>query len=279
MTAGDSVCTLCPATGGCLASWHVAGQPVLRTADSTSDILDMASFPLVPYSNRIGGGSFEWQGIPITLAKNFAPEPHAIHGLGWMRTWAVERQLPDSVTLVLRHKGDEHWPWPFDAWQRISVGEQHLLLELRATNRAATAVPLAFGHHPYFDQAGAELCFDAEKIWMAGHDNLPTFSQQVSGAFDFRTAARVAGRSIDHCYSGLSGSAQIIWLDRPLALEIMSPLPAAVVYVPLGGDAFCFEPVPHVNNALNMPGADPGMPIVAPGSSFETSVMFRAVPK
>jgi len=65
-------------------------------------------------------------------------------------------------------------------------------------------------------------------------------------------------------------------VDREYALEIDSDLPHAVVYTPADEDYFCFEPVPHINNALNR--ADGDMPIIAPGDSYTASITFRAVP-
>jgi aldose 1-epimerase len=52
---------------------------------------------------------------------------------------------------------------------------------------------------------------------------------------------------------------------------------AAVVYERKGGNAFCFEPVPHINNALNRPGDLPAMPKVQPGKSFTGIIRLTAV--
>jgi galactose mutarotase-like enzyme len=73
------------------------------------------------------------------------------------------------------------------------------------------------------------------------------------------------------------GRARIAWEGRPLELLITSDLPAAVVYIPKGEDRFCFEPVPHCNNALNREDADPPMPVVAPGEEFTAVIRFEAV--
>lgn len=276
---GESQCTVSPTIGGSLKSWHVAGQAMLRATPASRDPLDMASFPLVPYSNRIGAASFEWAGQKITLSKNFPPEPHALHGIGWQRPWLVESHQGDCIGLSLAHDGDDYWPWPFDAQQVIRVGATHLQLDLSVKNLAPHPVPLAFGHHPYFEQKGASLQFAASNVWISGEDALPTAAQSVIGQFDFTTLSRVEGRAVDNCYSGISGKVHIEWADCALALDIVSALPAAVVYVPKGGDAFCFEPVPHINNALNMLGQTPAMPIVEAGAWFETSIFFQAIPK
>lgn len=280
--SGDECCTIYPELGGSIGSWTIAGQPMLRSASDTAiadgTMLCMATFPLVPYSNRIGNGTFNWHGQPIKLRRNFAPEPHAIHGVGWQRPWSVIKHSESAVTLRYSHGSDASWPWPFEAEQHISVAGHQLTIILQAHNNATVPVPLAFGHHPYFDAAGATLRFSADAVWMSGMDALPTKAQPPDFRFDFRNGAPVEGRDIDHCYSGVSGPARITWADRPFALEITSApqLEAAVVYIPKYGDAFCFEPVPHINNALNLPGHTPAMPIVAAGETFETMITFRA---
>jgi aldose 1-epimerase len=282
---GEASCTIYPELGGSLGRWTVAGQEMLRAANPEAIVenepLGMASFPLVPYSNRIAGGAFEWDGRTIKLAKNFLPGQHSIHGIGWQRPWLVSARDHDCVRLTLMHHADAHWPWAFDAEQRIAVDDQTLTLNLIVRNRSDRAAPLAFGHHPYFDAAGAVLVFASDAVWMSGDDALPTEPISPHGAFDFSAPAPVEGRTIDHCYAGIAGPARISWADRPLALEIESfpQLGAAVVYIPQGGDAFCFEPVPHINNALNLAGHHPAMPVIAAGDAFETRITFRATPK
>jgi aldose 1-epimerase len=54
-------------------------------------------------------------------------------------------------------------------------------------------------------------------------------------------------------------------------------LGSAVVYSRRGLDAFCFEPVAHVSNALNRPNDASSMPTVAAGESFTASIRLRAI--
>ncbi|MFM2100159.1 MAG: hypothetical protein RLZZ366_1698 [Pseudomonadota bacterium] len=282
LTCGDSLCTLYPRLGGSLGCWTVDGQEMLRVGSAEAieacDPLGMASFPLVPYSNRIGGAQFEWRGETITLRPNFAPELHAIHGVGWKACWSVSEYSESEATLTYAHVGDDNWPWPFEARQRVSLTENRLTLALSIRNLAAFPVPASFGHHPYFDADGAMLTFNAEHVWMSGNDGLPTEPVVPTGQFDFATVKPVEGRVVDHCYAGVSGEARISWVGRSLALEIIAspPLKAAVVYVPKGGDAFCFEPVAHINNALKLPGHEPSMPVIPAGETLETTITFKA---
>ncbi len=279
--SGNSICTLCPELGGSILSWQVDGQNMLRRTDDAAladgSRLGFASFPLVPYSNRISEAQFEWNGSHFGITPNFAPEPHAIHGTGWEDSWAAELRGEDTIVLSLSHPGDARWPWAFVAEQIITVSTNGLKLELTAHNLSDAAAPLGFGHHPYFDQDGAFMEFEAEIVWMSGDDSLPSKAITPSGQFAFDTMASVEGRDIDHCYAGWSGQTRIAWTGRPHALEITSPMRAAVIYIPKGGDAFCFEPVPHINNALNMTGHEPAMPIIASGSAYHSTIMFSVV--
>jgi aldose 1-epimerase len=282
LTHGADRCDVIPQLGGSIGAWAVRGQDMMRGASAASiaacDPYGMASFPLVPYSNRIGGGTFKWGGDIFTLARNFPPEPHAIHGVGFERPWQVRTRSGDSVVLTLKHRPDSGWPWAFEAQQRITLAEGELTLNLSAVNLQGHSAPLAFGHHPYFPRGGAELAFHAQGVWLVGDDGLPCQWTKPTAAFDYSRGLPVERADIDHCFTGWSGAARISWPAKEWALEISgSPeLPHAVVCIRSDLDAFCFEPVAHMNDALNRHEQD-GMPIVQPGESFSASIAFRAV--
>ncbi len=279
---GEDRCELLPHVGGSIAGWTVHGQQMLRAASAASiaarDPFGMASFPLVPYSNRIGDGTFEWDGKTITLARNFPPEPHAIHGVGFEHPWRCTSRTSDSALLTLIHQPDASWPWAFEARQRITIAARELTLDLTAVNLAPRPVPLAFGHHPYLPRAGASLTFRARGVWLVGDDGLPSERVKPFGNFDFSRSTSVARGDVDHCFTGWTGPAQITWPEKPWGLEISgSPeLPCAVVCIRKGDDGFCFEPVPHINNALNLSDREPAMPVLAPGRSFCATIRMRA---
>jgi aldose 1-epimerase len=238
-----------------------------------------AGFPLVPYSNRIGHGGFEWRGQHVTLARNFPPEPHAIHGVGFERPWQVQARSSDSVLMTLKHRPDAGWPWAFDARQRITLTDDLLILEFDAVNLESQAVPLAFGHHPYFPRHGALLTFHAQGVWLADTDGLPCELVKPAGQLDFSKESAVENADIDHCFTGWKGLAIIAWPEKAQALGIAASreLSSAVVYIRRELDAFCFEPVPHMNNALNRIDPESAMPVIEPGESFEASIRFRAI--
>jgi aldose 1-epimerase len=285
LSQGESRCELLPLLGGSIGAWVVGGQPMLRAASgralAAKDVYATAGFPLVPYSNRVDAARFEWHGRSVALMPNFEPEPHAIHGVGFERPWEVHEQSENSALLTLKHLADAAWPWDFEARQRITLGTDFLTLSLSATNLERFPVPLAFGHHPYFPRGGARLQFRARSVWLHGEDGLPSERVAPSGDFDFSSGAPVERADIDHCYSGWERVARVIWEDKAQALEISaSPeLTYAVVYARAELDEFCFEPVPHLSNALNRQEAEWRMPVVSPGESFTASICFRAAPR
>ncbi len=166
---GAARCLVLPELGGSLGGWWIAGQAMLRPTDeaaiASGDPTRLSGFPLVPYSNRIGHGRFDWNGTTVELELIFPHEPHALHGTGWRAAWDVESHNARDVTLSHSHKADRHWPWPFEAKQHIHLTEFTLTIEMIAHNLSGQLVPLGFGHHPYFDTDAATLTFGAQRIW------------------------------------------------------------------------------------------------------------------
>lgn len=282
IAAGEAICEVWPDLGGSIGRWSIAGQDIFRRANGKFTAaklpLGMASFPLVPYSNRIGFGKFGFKDSSYQLEPNFAPEPHSIHGSGWTSRWQVEATSGNCISLCHDYLPEGGWPWPFQAKQKLKLYNDSLMMELTARNMADEPVPLAFGHHPYFESKGAILSFSAQEIWHTGDDNLPKRPEKPVGQFDFADGARVQGRVLDNGYGQWDGEAQIRWSDQPMLLDIISDMSAAVVYIPEGGDSFCFEPVPHIINALNLPEYGPQMAVVAPGETFKAAIDFQTRP-
>jgi aldose 1-epimerase len=283
LSHGAGRCDVIPALGGSIAAWTMSGQEMLRSASASSiasqDPFGMASFPLVPYSNRIDNGSFEWDGKPYSLARNFPPEAHSIHGVGFENPWQIRARAADSVTLEFDHRPSAAWPFAFEARQRITLSEYALAIDMSAVNLEDLPVPLAFGHHPYFPRRGALLKFAARGVWLVGDDGLPNLRVVPFGKFDYSKPMPVERGDIDHCFSGWDRTTEIEWPDRRYALEITASdaLPCAVVCIRGDIDCLCFEPVPHINDALNRRDRDDAMPVIAPGKSFNASILFRAI--
>src|SRR5690348_17327879 len=104
LSAGTLRLVLSPAVGGAISAFErVEGgdaQPILRSCPRPLEqVLDASSFPLIPYVNRIRGGSFEFRGREVRIAPNMKGDPSPLHGQGWLGSWGVERQDERSAVL------------------------------------------------------------------------------------------------------------------------------------------------------------------------------------
>jgi aldose 1-epimerase len=270
-------CDIVPALGGCVAGLWFHGMPVLRSTPPAqlSRARLAASYPLVPFSNRVAHARLQWQGISHALVKNNGEEPHAIHGVGWERPWTVLEQAPDFARLTYAHRPDASWPFAFDATQTIQVGLDSVTLTLGMTNQSAHAAPAGLGWHPYFTKrADAHVRFIAEGRWDMGPDKLPT-QRQPSAGLD----AACADLDLDHCFDGWDGSVELA--DAVMVTRIQSTLGHLVVYTQPSREFVAIEPVSHVNNALELAtqtGVAPerlGLRVLQPGETMVAQMTLQ----
>ena len=239
--------SLRPDLGGCVSGFWLGDVPVLRPAPAADldSVRRSASYPLAPFSNRIGQARFDWQGTGYTLAQNFLPEPHAIHGVAWQRPWQVKPIGADFAVLAYSHQPDESWPFAFECEQSFRLGATGLMMDLSITNRHSTAAPVGGGWHPYFvKRAYSHIAFNATGRWEMGMDKLPTERRALQGLHtDCKTL------DVDHCFDGWHGGVSL--RDELLDIRITSSLTNLVVFTQPGRDFVAIEPVSHVNNAIN----------------------------
>src|SRR5215472_5773640 len=99
--------------------WGTAGQrePIFRACRNPSEAhpFDLALNLLVPWSNRISGGGFAFEGAFYRLEPNLPGEIFPIHGNGFSSAWTVEETQPARATLTLDSVG----PGPFRYASRV----------------------------------------------------------------------------------------------------------------------------------------------------------------
>jgi aldose 1-epimerase len=232
-----------PDIGGSVAGLWLDGLPVLRSVEpaALTNARESASYPLVPYSNRIGERQFQWRNRNYTTAPNWPTEPHSLHGVGWMNPWQVTQSADDRVTLALTHPSDAHWPFAFHAEQIFELSATSLRVTLVVSNIDARETPVGMGWHPYFvRRARSRVHLELTHRW---EGKVPTHRVEQN-ALD----ADVAVLDLDNCFDGWRGPARI--RDEKLSLRLTSSLTHAVIYTPPSHDFFCVEPVSHVNNAI-----------------------------
>ncbi len=288
LSSGRLELGLKPCTGGSISFLHWieggARTAVLRKGNSDDEnVLEAASFPLVPFVNRIRGGSFEFRGRLVRLTPNMAGDPSPLHGQGWLAPWKVETEGQSQASLSFDHAAGE-WPWDYRAEQHFTLDETGLTLAMTCRNLSKEPMPCGLGQHPYFN-CGPDTRMDTQvaHVWTIDEHVLPVDKVPATGRFDLADRA-VCSQDLDHGFGGWGGRARITDPAWPFDLELSSPDARFFqLYSPASGGIFVAEPVTHANAALNKPEdqwADLGMQVLKPGEEMRLEmrleVMHRA---
>lgn len=279
LRAGRLRCELHPVLGGSVAGLWMGDAPVLRStpAAQLASARQAGSYPLVPFSNRIGQASLVWQGTQHPLVRNNGDEPHAIHGVGWQRPWSVLDEDGSSAMLCYEHRGDVGWPFAFDCSQSFRLTPGGLAMTLALTNQAQRPAPAGLGWHPWFaKRPGAHVSLRASGRWETGPDKLPTHRSATAGL-----DADCDGLEVDHCFDGWDGVAQL--RDAVMQVRVRSELTRVVVCTGAARNAVAIEPVSHVNNAVQMVAAgasadDLGLRVLQPGETMVAQMAIEVEP-
>lgn len=288
LTRGALSLTLAPSRGGSIARFDYLDRggtaiPVLRgiAPSETTSVLDMGSFPLVPYVNRIRGGRFPFRGREVALAPNMAGDPSPLHGQGWLGEWTVESLGEREARLSFRHEAGE-WPWAYDAAQHFHLDDSGLSLRLSCTNRSDEPMPCGLGFHPYFPCDGSTvLDTGVACAWTVDDRVLPVDKVPAEGRYDLQ-GRRICGQGLDNGFGGWDGRARMATEGMPFRVELSSPDARFFqVYSPESGGLYVAEPVTHANAALNEPEEawpELGLRVLDPGASMSLTMRLDVLP-
>jgi aldose 1-epimerase len=287
LTAGRLRLELSPSIGGSISAFEwmdgESGRPILRKCNSPlENVLDAASFPLVPYVNRIRGGRFSFRGREVRLEPNMAGDPSPLHGQGWLSPWAVDNATDREAVLSFSHAARE-WPWDYEARQHFALDERGLSVRLTCRNASSEPMPCGLGQHPYFP-CGPETLIDTRvsHAWTIDEQVLPVEKVPAEGRFDLKRR-RVCRQGLDHGFENWGGLA---WMDDqkwPYELLLSSTVAGFFqLYSPREEGIFVAEPVTHANAALNAPESqwpEFGMRVLEPGEAMSLDMRLEVVPK
>ncbi len=276
LSAGPLLLELSPSIGGAIRNFFwVDGErrvSLMRESHSAAQsVLDMASFPLVPFVNRIRGGKFDFRRRTIALAPNMSGDKSPLHGQGWLGKWEVIEADATSARLAFDHEAGE-WPWAYRAEQHFALMPEALELALTCTNESDEPMPCGLGQHPYFHcTSQTRVATLVRTAFEIDADVLPTAEVPATGRFDLADRP-VCGLGLDHGFGGWAGEAQLSDPDWPAALTLSSPnADFFQLYSPATGGIFVAEPVTHANAAINEPEAEwarLGLQVLEPGETM-----------
>jgi aldose 1-epimerase len=287
LRSGPLGVVLAPAVGGAIVRFWSEGPRAaldfMRPAPPDGqDPWSMASFPLVPWSNRIRDGQFVFGGHAVTLATGGALGRHALHGHGFQRPWSVLAVSRTAAILEYRHGAATSpggWPWAYRATQLVTLSEDRLTLELRLTSESSEPMPAGLGCHPYFPRTPqTTLTARVRGLWLTDDEVMPRELVTPPPDRDPSMGLAVDRVALDNVFTGWDGRAVIAWPEHDAGLTIAAdpPLSCLVVYTPPGQTFFCAEPVSHAADAVNLARSrsDTGLLTVGPGATVSSTVTF-----
>jgi aldose 1-epimerase len=264
-------------------TWVEDGRriPLMRgSADDAESVLAMASFPLVPFVNRIRCGRFAFRGREIILQPNMASDISPLHGQGWLGAWTVESHGNQDAELRFVHHAGE-WPWAYEALQIVALDERGLSISLQCRNLDDQPMPCGLGQHPYFPcTADTRIDTAVATAFEIDEHVLPIGQVPASGRFDLKDRA-VCGQNLDHGFGGWGGQALLSDPAWPAPLRLSSSDARFFqLYSPAQGGIFVAEPVSHANAALNEPEErweELGLRVLEPGGEMRLDMRLELV--
>ncbi len=285
---------LVPENGGCVAS----GQA--RVGDSWIDVLrptpadrlgerwDTASFPLIPWSNRIRNGRLLWEGTAYRL-RRWGTEDFAMHGTAVEFPWKVTDKGTDHATIrfdARRYYG-VNFPWGFVATVTFTLEGPRFTWSMTIENVDDEAFPCGLGHHPYFvrrltSDDGAPLSEEAslqvncERSYVLENGMAGGPAGTIPAVEDFRAPRPLGQDFVDSCQTARSSpiAATIEYPDTLIVdIEADDLLSHVVVYLPVDEPFFAVEPVTNANDAFTLHAVgvpEVGVLSIKPGESLST---------
>ena len=284
---GNALLEILPEVGGCITRYCLETKkqtlellrPATQAGLAAKDPLEMASFPLIPFSNRIRNGSFLFQGQEINLPPNFPPEAHTIHGHGWKAPWDVTEVSANRAAIEFRYVPDE-WPFSYLARHIFTLTDSALTVNLQIINTGKLAMPAGLGMHPYFVRTPqATITTKTEKMWINDSETMPLRLESVPETQWLNQGLFVNQEVLDNLFTGWNRAALISWPEWKAGLRISAstPLDFLILFTPPGADYFCVEPVSNVTDAFNLLAlgdSGHGAKILLPGESVKGEVCF-----
>lgn len=235
---------------------------VMRGKRDATWFNDLACYVLAPWSNRIRGSQFAWEGGEIQLKSDW-PDGTAIHGDVKAAKFELLDRSPQSVRLkAVRGGGSEqNWPWKYECVVRYQLDGLRLTANVSVRNADTTAMPCGLGLHPFF-MTRVEGSAATIQIPVAGRypceGMMPTEGADDDALCEaLRCGWQIFG-GLDDVFSlrAAEFEARVDW-PRVLRLNMSAKggCGHAVIYSGERGrlpEFFCLEPVTHVNDGFNL---------------------------
>jgi aldose 1-epimerase len=203
--------------GGALRTYEVgsSGRARSRVDGYASDEMATGSRGqvLMPWPNRIAGGTYEFRGVRQQLALSEPQKNNAIHGLVRYDNWTASTVESDGVTMAYTLFPQPGYPHLLGLEVEYGLAASGLTVRATATNLGDEPCPYGAGFHPYLrlDPVlidSLELCSPGSTYYRSDDDMIPIARETVAGtAFDFRAARAIGATQMDTAFTDLTRDA------------------------------------------------------------------------
>ena len=191
---------------------------------------------LIPWPNRVQGGSYEFGGRTHQLALDEPSAGNAIHGLVRWVGWTVAEREANRVVVAQTLHAQPGYPFTLALSIEYALSSAGLTVRTSATNVGPDPCPFGSGAHPYVTVGTpsvdtALLHVPAERVLEADDHGIPTGSRAVDGTeYDFRRPRPIGATKLDTGFTGLErdanglarvelrhpddGSGLVLWVDE-----------------------------------------------------------------
>jgi aldose 1-epimerase len=284
LRAGRLAVDLVPAIGGSIAAFQFDDIDVMRRLSDTDrrngNVLGVASFPMIPFANRIGDNAFEFNDRRYTFDANNPPEIYHVHGTAWHRAWTAKKL--DAAEALLTLEVTDPAAYSYRASQHFALNEGALVLGTSVTNTGALPMPFGFGHHPWFNRDDDTLIQFRSRSF---HLNEPEYMVgeriMLPTELSYDTPGPLPARWRCSDYGGWDGSATISFPARGVGLTMRAdPIYKHIMmFADPTREVFCVEPQTNAAGAFNRAGGftDPeeGLIILAPDETLSANLLFE----
>jgi len=221
LTAGTYAATLASSGATLVALKHDGRDLVVPFDPERERGLGYAGRTLAPWPNRLSDARYTFDGTAHEVPVNEPATGAALHGTASFEHWAVQSIGPQSVFFALELPRTEGYPFDVRLSARYLLdADEGLFALVSAVNEGSTDAPVGLSAHPYLTcGAPVDECvfgLDASQVLTVDEKMRPADLLPVDGTdFDFRTPAPLAGRHVDHAYTGLPADGWIVVLTHP----------------------------------------------------------------
>lgn len=216
ITAGEYVAEI-STVGAMLEGLTVGGRDLLVRNPETGPMQFYRGAIVAPWPNRIGDGTYTWDGQEISAPLNEPERGNALHGLVSFQEFAVAEESAEAVVLTAVLFPSPGYPFHLELTVRHALeANTGLTTTVTARNLGAQDAPYGVCPHPYL-VAGPEpldewlLELAAGTVLTVTEDRLlPTGTAPIADGedFDFRAPKQLGTLFIDHAFTDLARDAE-----------------------------------------------------------------------